>query len=181
MINRRELLKGSAAVAVLVGFPAMGLAAPLPKASGLITPDMMLKEFISLMDASTIPFAKQITPDWVKLGDTLARSYVRGYSQFIVDKHDGADAKLQASELGLSMDDFSDKYIEPVANVMADSMMQEATEGKDIVCARLPHSDEQSRTLNYRGIAARLSLMYDIKSDAIFTRFDMLYGAAKRI
>lgn len=179
MINRRELLKGSAAVVALVGFPVSSVVASAPSGRTLLNIDMMIREFLYLMvHDDRLSFADAVVLGG-KLGDNVL---FRKYGNTIIDKQDGIDVRVPVSAMKLSLDDFSDKYIAPIAEVMSLGLSKEAQGGKDILCMQLGTEDQSmQRVVTYRGVSARISMIYDIKSDGLFCRFDMVYGAAKRI
>ena len=178
MINRRELLKGSAAVAALVSFPAAGILAEVPSGRSLITIDMMIREFVRLMVFDDrLSFSDKAIVGG-KLGDNVL---YRKYGNTIINKHDAIDVQVTIKHLGLSMDEFSDRYIGPMAEVMSLGLSKEA-QGKDIICMQLGTQDKSmQRVATYKGVSARVNMMYDIRTDAIFCAFDMIYGTAKRI
>ena len=182
MINRRELLKGSAAVAALVGFPASGVFASIPThnkwGSIVLTSDMVVREFVRLMaNDDRISFSERVVNG--RLGDTFQRTLT--YPQFTVAKQDGIDIQIPMRDMELKLDYFSDKYIGPIAEAMSFGLSKESQD-KDIICMELGSQDSLMQSVaTYDGVSARTSMMYDIRSDALFCRFDMIYGTAKRV
>ena len=185
MMNRRDLLKGTSCVA-LVGIPAIGEAIEKPLVMHQdaqaslsihhITPNLMVREFHMLLERSDVLFAGRAVD--AKLGDMVHGYFDRiNHSETMLDKQECIDVKFPASDLALDLDTFSDKHIQPAANIIIKGLK---AHGKRIVCAALPINIEHQRTFDRSGVAVRSDMQYDIRSDDVVARFDVLYGTVTK-
>jgi len=103
-----------------------------------------------------------------KVGDTV--SVVPHFGKAILEHHN-IHAACPSMDLMLSLDEFSDKWIKPCADIMIANM-----KGKRVACAEMQKTDPSQRSVFYRGIGVRYSPGANIYKDEHIMVFDMLYG-----
>jgi hypothetical protein len=199
-ISRRNLLKGAAGLAAATAVPALGAdktwtPKPLPPAIQqnmeearrfLLTPDIIVREMLRCLDKyNEIPVGLLEQPGFDRrLGDLVR---VHGHPPGMLRWQKSVCWRTVSEDLLLSIDDYSDQFIQPHAKAFTSDMLaiaklEELGQGV-MVMGQLPRNDQSyeqfSARANWRGYFARLVREYDIEIDTILMRFDFLYGFAQ--
>lgn len=192
-LSRRDLLKAAAGVAAATALPAPGLpiqvphqfAMPPPSAAttSLLTPRIIVREMIlQLSKYNEIPVGiRELTPLHrdPKLGDKVR---VRGYPPAMMAQMKTVSWESESADLVLSIDDYSERFIVPIAKEITTSMLEEAKHRElghgAVVMGPLPVESWQpfAAQAEWSGYAARLLRDYSINTDQLLMRIDVLYG-----
>lgn len=190
-LNRRELLAAAANLAAVTALPMTfdelvkqpALLTPPPAMPrGLITPTMIVRDMIRCLDQCNTEL--QIAPIRnvgfdPKLGDVVA---VEGYRPAELNQRKTVVWHTFSKDLVLSLDDYSERFVEPVAKAIYTDMEDTAKRlelGKPVlVMSRLPLEAWQpfAARAEWRGYAARLVREYSIDTDELLMCIDVLYG-----
>lgn len=95
----------------------------------------------------------------------------------VYDSLVGQDLQLSDQDLTLSLDRFSNRYLETAAHWVKNNMVRVAGDGK-VAVAQLecPGGLDWSHLLTKDGLSVRLCRGFDIRTNTRITRFDVLCG-----
>lgn len=198
-ISRRKLLKLAAGVAAATALPAAAAKQPFYEGTihfdpplkvpairrGLLTPTIIVREMIlQLSEYNEIPVGLLERPGFdSRLGDLVR---VNRHKPAMLQWQKAVTWQSTSADLVLSLDDYSEKFVQPAARSLTSDMLDMAKReelGQGVmVMGQLPLHGQLpfAAVANWAGYAARLVRDYSLDTDEMLMRIDLLYGFTTR-